>query len=76
MQTDRWVLPLNNKIETATWNGAEDEKFHGFLTVLNNRRRREGAITTEVYEYLRSYFPSALIQVLAHMQISFLHSTL
>ncbi len=32
MQTDRWVLPLNNKIETATWNGAEDEKFHGFLT--------------------------------------------
>ncbi len=49
MQTDRWVLPLNNKIETATWNGAEDEKFHGFLTDRFNRLRRAAKTSRDLF---------------------------
>ena len=32
---------------------------------LDNRRQRELACTTEVFKYLQSYFPSALISLLA-----------
>ncbi len=43
--------------------------FSTASTALNSQRRREVASTTEVYEYLCSYFSSALILVLGHSSI-------
>ena len=40
---------------------ARRRKFPLVFNGLDNRRRRELACTTEVFEYLQSYFPSALI---------------